>query len=381
MTKRMVIMLIAVAIVFGGIFGFQAFKAAMIKKFMSSMQAPPQTVSATKAELSPWQPKIEAVGSLRAVRGADLSLEVSGVVDSISFNSGDDVKEGDVLLKLRSADDVAKLESLQATAVLNQLTSDRDLKQFKIQAVSQATLDTDKANLKNAQAQVTQQQAILDKKTLRAPFAGHLGIRAVDLGQYLSAGTAIVTLQALDPVYMDFFVPQQSVARIHIGAAVTVNVDAFKDQTFPGEISAINPKVDASSRNVQIRATLKNPDHKLLPGMYATVDILTGAPENYVTLPQTAITYNPYGDTVYVVDDKGGGSGADAGGKSKLIARQSFVTTGPTRGDQVAVLKGVSAGQTVVTAGQIKLHNGSPVLINNSIMPTADASPAVPLDR
>ena len=381
MTKRMVIMLIAVAIVFGGIFGFQVFKAAMIKKFMSSMQAPPQTVSATKAELSPWQPKIEAVGSLRAVRGSDLSLEVSGVVDSISFNSGDDVKEGDVLLKLRSADDVAKLELLQATAVLNQLTYDRDLKQFKIQAVSQATLDTDKANLKNAQAQVTQQQAILDKKTLRAPFAGHLGIRAVDLGQYLSAGTAIVTLQALDPVYMDFFVPQQSVARIHIGAAVTVNVDAFKDQTFPGEISAINPKVDASSRNVQIRATLKNPDHKLLPGMYATVDILTGAPENYVTLPQTAITYNPYGDTVYVVDDKGGGSGADAGGKSPLIARQSFVTTGPTRGDQVAVLKGVSAGQTVVTAGQIKLHNGSPVLIDNSITPTADAAPAVPLDR
>ena len=377
MTKRMVIMLIAVAIVFGGIFGFQAFKAAMIKKFMSSMQAPPQTISATKAELSPWQPQIEAVGSLRAVKGADLSLEVAGVVNSISFNSGDDVKEGALLLKLRDADDVAKLESLQATATLAQLTYDRDLKQFKIQAVSQATLDSDKANLKNAQAQVAQQQAILDKKTLRAPFAGHLGIRAVDLGQYLSAGTTIVTLQALDPVYMDFFVPQQSVDRIHIGATVTVKVDAFKDQTFPGEISAINPKVDASSRNVQIRATLKNPDHKLLPGMYATVDIITGAPENYVTLPQTAITYNPYGDTVYVVDDKGAG----AGGKPQLVARQTFVTTGPTRGDQVAVLKGVNAGQMIVIAGQIKLHNGTPVLINNAITPTADASPTVPLDR
>jgi membrane fusion protein (multidrug efflux system) len=375
MTKRMVIMLIAVAIVFGGIFGFQAFKAAMIKKFMSSMQVPPQTVSATKAELSPWQPQIEAVGSLRAVRGADLSLEVSGVVDSISFNSGDDVKEGVVLLKLRSEDDVAKLESLQATAVLNQLTYDRDIKQFKIQAVSQATLDIDKANLKNAQAQVAQQQAILDKKTLRAPFAGHLGIRAVDLGQYLSAGNAIVTLQALDPVYLDFFVPQQSVARIRIGAPVTVKIDAFKDKTFPGEISAINPKVDASSRNVQIRAMLKNPDHKLLPGMYATVDIVTGSPENYITLPQTAITYNPYGDTVYVVDDKG------VDGKQQLVARQTFVTTGLTRGDQVAVLKGVKAGETVVTAGQIKLHNGSPVLINNAITPTADASPTIPLDR
>ena len=177
----------------------------------------------------------------------------------------------------------AKLESLQATAALNQITYDRDQKQFKLQAVSQATIDTDAANLKNANAQVAQQQAILDKKTLRAPFAGHLGIRAVDLGQYLAAGTVIVTLQALDPVFLDFFVPQQSMAQIRLGQTVTVKVDAFKDQIFSGEISAVNPKVDPSSRNVQIRATLKNADHKLIPGMYATVDIATGAPQNYIT--------------------------------------------------------------------------------------------------
>ncbi len=376
MTKRMVIMLVAVAIVFGGIFGFQVFKAAMIKKFMSSMSSPPQTVSATKAALSEWQPNIEAVGSLRAVKGADLSLEVAGVVDTISFNSGDDVDQGALLLKLRADDDTAKLQSLQATADLSQITYQRDLKQFQIQAVSQATLDTDVANLKNAKAQVDQQQAILDKKFLRAPFAGHLGIRAVDLGQYLGAGTLIVTLQALDPIFLDFFVPQQVVDQVRIGQSVTVKVDAFKDQTFPGEISAINPKVDASSRNVQIRATLKNPDHKLLPGMYATVDISTGAPQNYITLPQTAITYNPYGDTVYVVDTKGGQDGS----KPQMTARQTFVTVGPTRGDQVAVLKGVNAGETIVTAGQIKLHNGSVVLIDNSIMPTADAAP-LPVDR
>ena len=216
---------------------------------------------------------------MRAVKGADLSLEVSGVVDTISFNSGDDVEQGALLLKLRADDDAAKLESLQATADLNQITYQRDLKQFQIQAVSQATLDTDAANLKNAKAQVAQQQAILDKKFLRAPFAGHLGIRAVDLGQYLGAGTVIVTLQALDPIFLDFFVPQQSVDQVRLGQTVTVRIDAFKDQTFPGEISAINPKVDASSRNVQVRATLKNADHKLLPGMYATVDISTGAPQ------------------------------------------------------------------------------------------------------
>jgi membrane fusion protein (multidrug efflux system) len=377
MKKRMVIMLAAVAVVLGGIFGFQAFKAVMIKKFMSAMGSPPQTVSAAKATSSEWQPKVEAVGSLRAVKGADLSIEVSGVVDSISFNSGDDVEQGALLLKLRADDDVAKLESLQATAELSAIVYDRDQKQFKIQAVSQATLDADAANLKNAKAQVAQQQAILDKKFLRAPFAGHLGIRAVDLGQYLGAGTVIVTLQALDPIFVDFFVPQQSVAQIQMGQTVTVTIDAFQDQTFAGEISAINPKVDSGSRNVQIRATLKNADHKLLPGMYATVAIATGSPQKYVTLPQTAITYNPFGDTVYIVDSKGNGPG----GKPQLIARQTFVTTGTTRGDQVSVLKGVNDGDMIVTAGQIKLHNGSTVLIDNSITPTAEAAPTVPIDR
>ncbi|HEX4410201.1 MAG TPA: efflux RND transporter periplasmic adaptor subunit [Xanthobacteraceae bacterium] len=376
MTKRMVIMLIAVAIVLGGVFGFQAFKGVMIKKFMAGMASPPQTVSAAKAGSSQWQPQIEAVGSLRALNGADLSLEVSGIVDSLSFKSGDDVKQGDVLLRLRSEDDVAKLQSLQAVADLNQITYDRDQKQFQMQAVSQANIDTDVANLKNAKAQVAQQQAILDKKTLRAPFSGHIGIRAVDLGQYLGAGTVISTLQALDPIYMDFFVPQQAVDQIRVGQRVNVKVDAFKDQTFPGEISAINPKVDLSSRNVQIRATLTNPDHKLLPGMYATVDIATGAPQNLVTLPQTAITYNPYGDTVYIVDTKGN----DANNKPQQIARQVFVTTGSTRGDQVAVLKGVNDGDMVVTAGQLKLHNGTVVFIDNSVTPTADATPNV-IDR
>jgi membrane fusion protein, multidrug efflux system len=344
---------------------------------MATLSNPTQTVSATKASYSQWQPKIEAIGSLRAVKGADLSLEVSGVVDSIAFNSGDDVAEGAPLLKLRSDDDAAKLDSLKATAELNQITYDRDQKQFKLQAVSQATLDTDSANLKNANAQVAQQQAILDKKSLRAPFAGHLGIRAVDLGQYLAAGTAIVTLQALDPIFLDFFVPQQAVDQVKLGQTVTVKVDAYKDQTFPGEISAVNPKVDASSRNVQIRATLKNADHRLLPGMYATVEIATGAPQNYITLPQTTITYNPYGNTVYIVDNKTGA----AGDKAQLIARQTFVTLGPTRGDQVAVVKGVNDGDMIVTAGQIKLHNGSTVVIDNTITPTADAVPSVPLDR
>jgi len=377
MTKRMVIMLVAVAVVFGGIFGFQVFKAALIRKFILAASNPPQTISAVKASVSEWSPKLEAIGSLRAVKGADLSLEVSGVVESIWFKSGDDVAEGAPLLKLRTTDDIARLQSLQSMAELSEINYERDQKQFKMQAVSQATLDTDAANLKNARAQVAQQQAIIDKKLLRAPFAGHLGIRAVDLGQYLGPGTVIVTLQALDPIFADFYVPQQAVDQVQLGQEVTVKIDAFRDRTFTGQISAINPKVDVGSRNVLIRATLNNPDHKLLPGMYATVDIATGAPQSYVTLPQTAITYNPYGDTVYVVVD---GKAGEADGKPQLVARQTFVTLGPTRGDQVAVLKGVADGDTIVTAGQIKLHNGSVVLIDNSVTPTADAAP-VPIDR
>jgi membrane fusion protein (multidrug efflux system) len=376
MIKRMIGMLILVGVVFGAIFGFQAFKARMIKTAMASFGAPPQTVSTTTAAYQNWQPQLEAVGSLRAVKGADLAVEVPGIVDEISFKSGDDVRAGAPLLRLRADDDIAKLHSLEAAAELAAITYRRDQKQFKAQAVSQATLDTDAANLKNDKAQVAEQQAVVDKKLLRAPFAGRLGIRQVDLGQYLNAGTAIVTLQALDPIYLDFRLPQQALDRIKVGQPVTARVDTYPEQAFSGEISAINPKVDSSSRNVEVRATLKNPDHKLLPGMYATADVASGQPQRYITLPQTAITFSSYGNTVYIVDDKG----KDAGGRPQLVARQSFVTTGATRGDQIAVLSGVKEGETVVTAGQVKLHNGSPLVVDNSVKPTEDANPT-PVDQ
>jgi membrane fusion protein, multidrug efflux system len=372
MIKRMAIMLVVVGLVFGGIFGFQAFKAKMIAKVMAAQGAPAQTVSTANAEYQEWQPRLEAVGSLRAVNGADLGLEVAGIVDEIHFNSGDDVEAGAPLLQLRADDDIAKLRSLEAAADLAQINYDRDRKQLKIQAVSQAIVDTDAANLRNAKAQVAEQQAIVDKKTIKAPFAGRLGIRAVDLGQYLSAGTTIVTLQALDPIYVDFTLPQQALDELKVGQPVSAVIDTYPGQTFTGVISAINPKVDTSTRNLQLRATLSNPDRKLLPGMFATVDIDTGAVQRYVTLPQTAITFSTYGDSVYIVEDKGKG----ANGQPQLVARQTFVTTGPTRGDQVAILNGIKPGDTVVSAGQIKLRNGVPIQVNNAVTPTADASPA-----
>ena len=376
MIKRMAIMLIVAGLVLGGIFGFQEFKAKTIAKVLASQGAPTQTVSTAKAEYQEWQPRLEAVGSLRAVNGADLALEAAGIVDEIHFNSGDDVKAGALLLQLRADDDIAKLHSLEASAELAQINYDRDKKQLKIQAVSQATLDADAANLKNVKAQVAEQQAVVDKNSLRAPFAGHLGIRAVDLGQYLSAGTTIVTLQALDPIYVDFILPQQTLGEIKVGQRVGMTIDTYPGQTFTGVISAINPRVDASTRNLQLRATLANPDRKLLPGMYATVGIDTGAVQRYVTLPQTAITFSAYGDSVYVVQDQGKGDN----GQPQLVARQTFVTTGPTRGDQVAILNGIKPGDTIVSAGQIKLHNGAPILINNTVTPAADANP-VPVDQ
>lgn len=373
MIKRMLIMLILVGAVLGGLFGFKTFVNGKIKEAMAGMANMPQTVSTTRAETSEWQPKIDAVGTLRAVRGAELSFEVSGVVDTISFQSGDEVKAGQVLLTLRKQDEEARLESLEATASLAQITYDRDMKQLKAQAISQATVDNDAANLRNARAQVAVQQAVLDKKTLRAPFDGKLGLRQVDLGQYLAAGTMIATLQSVDPIYVDFLLPQQVVSRINVGETVRARIDAFPDRTFEGKITAINPKIETSSRNVQVRATLANPDQKLIPGMFATVELDTGAPQRMVTLPQTAVTYNPYGSLVYLVDDKAKGAGA----KPELTARQVFVTTGATRGDQVAILKGVAEGDTVVTSGQIKLRNGIPVVVNNNALPTNDAAPKI----
>jgi membrane fusion protein (multidrug efflux system) len=371
MTKRMLIMLILVGVLFGGIFGYQAFKARMIKKSMAGHGEPPQTVSAMKATEQEWQSRIEAVGSLVAVRGADIAPEVSGIVSRLHFASGQEVEAGAPLLDLNADSDIAKLQSLKAAAELARQTYTRDQQQFKIQAISQATLDADTASLKSTEAQVAEQQALVDKKFIRSPFAGRLGIRAVDLGQYLNAGAKIVTLQSLDPIHVDFYLPQKSVGQVAVGQKVSVRTDAFPDIAFTGEIAAVDPKVDLNTRNAQVRATVRNPKHLLLPGMYATTEIAVGRPVRYITLPQTAIAYNPYGNVAYIVQEHG--KGPD--GKPLLVAEQKFVTTGETRGDQVTVLSGVKKGDLVVTTGQLKLRNGTPVVINNTITPADNPAP------
>jgi membrane fusion protein (multidrug efflux system) len=366
MIKRMLIMIVVVIVVVGGMIGFKYMMAAGTKKYLANAPVPSQTVSAMKAEVQEWQQEIEAVGTVRAVNGADLAAEVPGVVDSIAFESGNEVEQGALLVRLRDDDAVAQLRALEATAHLAQLTLERDLKQLKGQAVSQATVDADQAAFDNAKAQVEAQRAMVAKKTLRAPFKGQLGLRQVDVGQFVNAGTAIVTLQQLDPIYVDFKLPEQNLPQVATGQKVVAKVDALSGMAFDGDVSAADAKIDEQTRNVQVRATFKNPERKLLPGMFAHVFVTTGAPEKRVTLPQTAITYNPYGDTVFIVgkDEKGA-----------LVAKQTFVKLGPSRGDQVSILSGVNEGQEVVTSGQLKLRNGSPITINNEIQPKNDPNP------
>lgn len=372
----MVIMLALTGVVLGGIFGFQAFRSSIIRKVMASLANPPQTVSTLAAAPQDWQSQLEAVGNVRAVNGANVSGQVSGIVSSLRFESGADVKEGDLLLEMIAADDIANLDALKARVDIAKITYERDNALGKTNTISQSVIDNDRSNLLNAQALVARQQALLDYKSIKAPFSGRLGIRQVDLGQYLAAGTPIVSLQQLDPIYIDFHAPQQSLAKIRVGQEMTAKVDTFPDRVFTGKISAINSHVDTETRTVQIRATVQNKDLQLLPGMFATVDIDLAAPQKYITLPQTAIFHNSYGDIVYLVDDKG----KDANGKPQLVARQTFVTTGATRGDQVAITNGVKDGDVVVTAGQIKLRNGTPVNIDNTVQPANDANPK-PVDK
>jgi membrane fusion protein (multidrug efflux system) len=365
LVKPLVILIIAVAVLMGAIVGWHLFIGKMIGKAMGGMASAPQTVSTIVAVVTPWQSHTEALGTARAVRGADLAPQASGVVDTLHMDSGTDVSAGTVLLTLKPNDDPAKLAQLEAQAELAAITLKRDQQQLAAEAISQATVDADEATLKSDRAQVAAQQALIAEKTVRAPFSGTLGIRQVDEGQYLSAGTVVVTLQQLDPIFIDFYVPQQALSELKLHSSVSATVDAYPGVTFSGKITSINSKVDSTSRNVQVRAAFANAARRLVPGMYANVSIDDGPAADFITLPQSAITSNPYGDTVYVVNPDS-------------TAQQRFVKLGATRGDQVAVLSGIAKGDVVVTAGQLKLRNGVHVLVNNTIEPSDSPNPTPP---
>jgi len=390
MTKRMLIMIGGVLLLTAALaFGFYLH----IQKLIASSPKPtPQTVTATRVVGLEWQPQLATVGTVTAVRGVDVTTEIAGLVRNVNFKSGQEVKAGTVLLQLNADSDIAQLQSLQAAAELSASVLERDKGQLAAQAISQAQVDSDMADLKGKRALVAQQAALIAKKTIRAPFTGKLGITAVNPGQYLNPGDKIVTLQTIDPIYVDFYLPQKRLGGVSVGQVVNVSTDGFPGIAFPGKVSAISSKIDSSTRNVQIEATFANAKRQLLPGMFANANVDVGEKKRYLTLPQTAITYNPYGSTVFVVkqasakDAPGSaasgasaaaapppsGASAAAGG---LVVQQVFVTTGETRGDQVAILSGLQEGQQVVTSGQVKLKNGTAVVIDNSVQPANSPNP------
>ncbi|MGJ7614040.1 MULTISPECIES: efflux RND transporter periplasmic adaptor subunit [unclassified Variovorax] len=365
-------------------------KFLQIRALIAAVPKPgAQTVSTVEVQKLQWQSQFTAVGTLNPVRGADLSTEVAGLVRAVHFKSGQDVKAGALLVELNADSDIALLHSAEAAAAQAATVLKRDQAQLAVQAVAQAQIDADTNDLKAKRAQVEQQAAVVAKKSIRAPFAGRLGISALNPGQYVNAGDKLVTLQTLDPIYVDFSLPQQQLAGLAVGQVVNLSVDTFPEQTFSGKINAISPKVDSATRNVQVEATIANPKQVLLPGMFANVKIDIGGSQERLTLPSTAVTYNPYGSTVYVVKQaeppKPGAPGAagtpapapatDAQGKPQLVAEQVFIETGPTRGDQISIVKGLQAGQVVVSSGQNKLKNGTPVTVDNSVQPTNDPNP------
>jgi membrane fusion protein, multidrug efflux system len=397
-TKRMIIMIVAVLALIGIIAGI---KVLMIMKLLSGMKPPPPAVVSTaKSSYQQWQPELRAVGTLRAARGADLALEVAGLVGRVNVRSGEDVKAGQLLLELVTTDEVANLHQLEAQTALAQLTYERAQRQIAVHVIAQADYDNAAADLKVKQAAVAQQQAIIAKKQLRAPFSGRAGIVTITPGSYLNSGTVIVTLQELDPVYVDFFVPQKNLAQVQVGSNATLTLDAFPGKTFPGTVNAVSPKVDTDTRNVLVEARVPNHDRILSPGMFVNVTFSVGSQQRYLTLPQTSVVYNPYGETVYVVRtksqfdaDQAAAAPKDADPVDKpatpkkaskgpaplapdaLVVEQTFVTTGPTRGDQVAILSGLDSGVEVVTSGQIKLKNGAAVRIDNSVRPSDNPNP------
>lgn len=378
--KRMLLMLVAALVIFGGVFGIKAWLGAQTNAYFDTMPQPAVAVSSANARMQAWSDDAEAVGSFVAVNGADVTTESGGVVRSIEFDAGQPVRAGAVLLRLNSANEEATLRSLEASAKLARVQADRWRKLGADKLVSLDDVQTRITAAATAQAQVDAQRALIEQKTIRAPFAGVLGIRKVNLGQYIGPGDAIVSLQQLDPIFLDFSLPEQRLGEMVEGTAIHASVDALPGTTIAGRVTAIEPQVDASTRNFKVQATVPNPEGKLRPGSFAHVGFALGGERQVVVIPQTAVSFNPYGNAVFVIATVKRKPGeTDAEGEpltgDKLIVKQRFIKTGATRGDLIAVTDGLKAGEQVVTSGLLKLRSDAEVTINNKIQPNADARP------
>jgi len=364
MAKRILLVILALALIFGGIFGWKSYQ--MKRQAAQQAGPPPPVVAVSEVRSESWVPAINAVGSLVAISGIDVTSEVAGKVSAVRFDSGQTAAEGDILLELDDTSDRATLEGLIAERKLAELKFERVARLLPEKSVSQSEYDEARALLDSAAAKVTAQQALIDKKQIRAPFAGLLGIRRVDPGEYLSPGAPIVPLEQLDPIFADFSLPERELARIAVGQTIEVRVQAYEGSVFAGTVSALDPGIDTGTRSFRVRATLANPDGTLRPGMFAEVRVLMPEAEQVLTIPRTAVSYNPYGNFVFVVQANDG----------QQVVERRQIDTGQSRDGRVAVTGGLEAGERVVSAGQVKVRNGQAVVIDDKPAPSERAEAA-----
>jgi membrane fusion protein (multidrug efflux system) len=370
MAKRMILMVVLMTI-FITVLGFVKFRQfqAMAGEF-AAMQPPPDAVTTIVAAREEWPATLNAIGTVAAVQGVTVSADLPGIVDRIAFDSGKTVGKGDILVQLDTRQEQAQLAGAESQLQLARLNFERMQGLVQQDAVSRAEYDAAAAGHKQAEARLGEIRATIERKTIRAPFSGVLGIRQVNLGQYLTGGAPVVPLQSLNPVYVNFGVPQQQTTEMRPGRSVRITVGELGDSEFTGRVSAIDSVVDQTTRNVQVQATLANPGGKLRPGMFVQSQVMLGAGRPVVALPVSSINYAPYGDSVFVVTDM-----KNPHGQSYRGVRQQVVKLGAARGDQIAVLSGVNPGEVVVTSGVFKLRNGAAVQVNNTVQPPNSPSP------
>lgn len=372
MKKRVIFLTIVGLLLLMGVLG--GIKGLQIKSMIAQghqFVPPPETVTTATVKAESWESLLPAVGSLEAVQGVLVSAELSGKVVHIAFEPGTKVKAGDLLVQQDTASETAQLRSAEATAALSKLNLERAEKLLPDKVISQSDYDNDVAKYKQALAQTDAIRAVIAKKTIRAPFSGRLGIRLVNLGQNLNEGEGIVSLQALDPIFVNFQLPQQQLADIQIGLRVRITSDALHGKIIEGKITAINPQVDATTRNIRVQATVANSHEQLRPGMFVSVNVVLPVKQELLAIPETSILYAPYSDSVFVVEKRR----AENGAKEEKVVRQQFVRLGEKRGDFVAIISGLKAGETVVSTGVFKLRNGQSVVVDNRLSPKFKLAP------
>jgi membrane fusion protein, multidrug efflux system len=370
MAKRMLLML-TLTILFVGALGFVKFKQIQTAIAQgAAFQPPPEAVTTITAAQEEWPSTINAIGTVAAVRGVTVSADLPGIVDQVLFESGDAVREGQTLAILDTRQEQAQMAAAEAQRVLARLNFNRMQELLDQQVISKAEYDSATAQSRETEARVGEIRAAIERKTIRAPFSGILGIRQVNKGQYLAGGDPLVALQSLNPIYVNFGVPQQAIGQVRVGRRMRIATENLGNLTFDGRVTAIDSVVDATTRNIQVQATLANSDGKLRPGMFVQTEMVLGANQPVIALPASAISYAPYGDSVFIVSDM-----KDDKGHAYRGVRQQIVRLGPARGDQVAVLSGVARGDEVVTSGVFRLRNGAAVQINNKVKPANNSAP------